>query len=156
MVRALVDMALGPLGIKVLEFYTAHSLIINSVVLAYGLVVFASWRNLVGIRKHLVGSMIGQLRASGRTEDGLKVSHVLTRTTIPWQQAMTGVRFPWVARQMELWPKRATLSNVQSMLARDVLAADVIEALTGTRPIDEKRAEAREARRAKSGRRRKK
>lgn len=155
MVRALVDMALGPLGIKVLEFYTAHSLIINTVVFAYGLVVFASWRNLVGIRKQLVGSMIGQLKASGRTEDSLKVSHVLTRTTIPWQQAMTGVRFPWVARQMELWPKRATLDNVQDMLARDVLAADVIEELTGTRPIDEKRAEARAARRAKSGRRRK-
>jgi hypothetical protein len=149
MVRTLVEMALGPLGIQILDAYLAHSLVINSLVLAYGFVVFASWRNLVGIRRRLVGSMISQLRASGGPDEDLKLSHVLSRTTIPWETAMESVRFPWVARQMELWPKRASLSEVQSLLDRNVLAADVIEELTGKRPKDEKKLEAKAAARAK-------
>jgi len=149
MVRALVEMALGQLGVQVLDFYLAHSLVINGLVLAYGFVVFASWRNLVGIRKRLVGSMIHQVKESGGQYEDLKVSHVLSRTSIPWQSAIQGMRFPWVARQMELWPRRATLNHVQSMLGKDVLAADVIEELTGKRPKDEKKLEAKAAAQAR-------
>jgi hypothetical protein len=155
MVRALIEMALGPLGIQVLDFYLSHSLIPNSVVLAYGIFIFASWRNLAGIRMRLVSSMIGQLRAAGHLDADMKPSRVLDRTTIPWEQAIEHLRFPWVARQMGLWPKRATLHNVQSLLDQEVLAADVIEQLTGIRPKDEKKVQARAARSAKSKRRKK-
>lgn len=147
MVRALVYMILGPLGIRVLEYYQANSLVINSVVLAYGVLIFISWRNLAGIRKRLVADMVRQLRQAGHTEAGMRASQVIKWTEIAWEESLRGVRFPLVARQTELWPKRVSLAAVQQMLDPKVLAADAIETLTGKRP---KREDKPASRRAKS------
>lgn len=129
MVRAFIESMLGTYGVRVLNFYETNSLYINSVVVIYGMVIVLSWTNLVNIRKALVYEMVMQMKEHPKINRKSKIKQVLQEISIPWETTLAKVRFPFVARQASLWPKRLNLENVQSLLPVEELAEQAIKAM---------------------------
>ncbi|HEC24305.1 MAG TPA: hypothetical protein ENI95_15460 [Chloroflexi bacterium] len=129
MVRALVESFLGPIGVQILYFYEEHSLFINSIVLIYGFVMVFSWVNLSGIRKRLIGAMVDQMREHPDIHAGAKIKRVLREIEIPWESVIDERRYPFVAPQMALWPRRKSVEVVKALLSPEELAAEALEEL---------------------------
>ena len=129
MLYALIETYLGPIGRAMLHFYIENSFAINTVVVAYGLVIVMSWTNLVSIRKRLVGAIAAQIVQNPALNAQSKVKRVLKEVDIPWQAAVADVRFPLVAQQMALWPKRKTVEAVQALLPAEDLVKQALEVL---------------------------
>ena len=129
MIRAFIESMLGTWGVRVLNFYEANSLYINSVVVIYGMVIVLSWTNLVSIRKVLVYEMVMQMKEHPKINRKSKTKQVLQEINIPWEETISKVRFPLVARQASLWPKRLNLENVQSLLTPEELAEQALKAM---------------------------
>ncbi|HQE17567.1 MAG TPA: hypothetical protein PK607_03620, partial [Aggregatilineales bacterium] len=88
MLYALIETYLGPIGRAMLHFYIENSLVINTLVVAYGLVIVMSWTNLVSIRKRLVGAIAAQIVQNPALNAQSKVKRVLKEVDIPWQAAI--------------------------------------------------------------------
>ncbi len=129
MVRVFIESMLGTWGVRVLNFYETNSLYINSVVVIYGMVIVLSWSNLVSIRKTLVYEMVMQMKEHSKINRKSKVKQVLQEISIPWEPTIAKVRFPFVARQASLWPKRLNLENVRSLLPDEELAEQALKAM---------------------------
>lgn len=129
MIRAFIESILGTWGVSVLNFYETNSLYINSVVVIYGMFIVLSWTNLVNIRKALVYEMVMQMKEHPKINRKSKVKQVLQEISIPWEATIAKVRFPFVAQQASLWPKRLNLENVRSLLNDEELAEQAIKAM---------------------------
>jgi hypothetical protein len=114
---------MGQSGMALLRVYEANSLWINLLVLVYGAWVVVSWVNLKKIRTVLIRALMRQMadQADLPAGEGLKTPYV-----IPWEEAISQVRFPFVAQQSALLPRRLTVQAVQSMLPADDLKADAL------------------------------
>jgi hypothetical protein len=118
----------------VADFYTANSLVFNLLVVAYGGWVVLSWINLKGIRRRLLEDLAGQIARDARLGPGAQPGKVLSQVTIPYEQAIRGTRFPFVAQQTSFLPRRATPAAVQALLPPEELAADALKALGKMEP----------------------
>jgi len=140
MVRAIIESFMGPTFVRVMRFYEANSLIINSVVLLYGLVIFLSWASLVNIRKRLIAAMVHQMQQHPDFHPKTKAKRVLREIEIPWEAVVGQMKYPFVAQQAALWPRRRTVEAVKELLPAEDLAAaalDVFKQLSGDKPTDE-------------------
>jgi len=54
MVGPFLEAFMGDLYISILYFYQDNSLILSSIILAYGLFMFAAWNNLLRIYRFLI------------------------------------------------------------------------------------------------------
>ena len=54
MVRSFVEVMLGEVGRQILYYYEANAFWLNWIVLIYGVIMFASWMNLVRIYRYLI------------------------------------------------------------------------------------------------------
>jgi hypothetical protein len=113
----------GQWGQAAIEWYAANSLWINLIVLVYGLWIVLSWVNLKTIRNYLLQFIIQQLQAAPG-EKAAKVSREELAASMPWESAIQQGRFPFVAQQMALIPRRKTLENVRALLPGDGLVED--------------------------------
>ncbi len=144
MVRALIEGMLGPLGTQVLLFYEANSLPINLIVVSYGLVMVLAWSNLVNIRKRLLKSMLAQMLDQPGIDASAKLKRILREIDIPWESAIGQSWYPFVARQMAFWPRRASVETIQALLPAEELATQALELLEElTNPTPKKRRAAR-------------
>ena len=98
----------------------AHALWINIVVIIYGFVIVLSWNNLLGIRRRLVQDLIDQVRRAPAGTADLS----LIAATLMWDEAVAASRFPLVARQNALWPRRTSVEAVRALLPVEALMAD--------------------------------
>lgn len=124
MVRTLIKMALGPYGRAVLAFYEAHSLVINLLVVAYGLLVFACWRNLMSIRDGLVVSMVEGLEAANFEIRDLAPGDILAKLPVDWEGAAKDARLPWVAGRLALWPRRVAPDTLKALIDEEDLVEE--------------------------------
>ncbi len=116
---------MGPWFGWLYDFYDAHALWINAVVILYGFVIVLSWNNLVGIRRRLVEDLIDQVRRDPTlTTDPSQID-----ATLAWELAVAGARFPWVARQNALWPRRTSVEAVRALLPVEGLLAEARKTL---------------------------
>ncbi len=111
MIRGVIEAMLGEVGRSVLAFYEAHALTLSLLILAYGLLMYLSWANLVRIYRYLVVAAAQALgQAPGRAAgDGPGLP-------LPWQAAVDSVRFPLVARRAGLWPMRKSVRAAQAII----------------------------------------
>ncbi len=130
MIKALLESFLGPTFTAVLHFYTANSLVINSVVVLYGVVMMLSWSNLVRIRRRLASEIASRMLALPGFRETPSMKQALQQVNIPWELVVNGTNFPLVARQTALRPHRCTVAVVQSLLSEEDLARDTLEALS--------------------------
>jgi hypothetical protein len=126
MLRTILEGMLGGWGMGLLNFYEAHSLAINLVVVAYGIFLVLSWVNLKNIRRSLIVSMVAQLRSRPELNPDTPIDKELKSLTIPWDSAVSQVRFPFVAKQNDLLPHRLSAEAVRTMLPADRLTKDAL------------------------------
>lgn len=116
---------MGPWFGWLYDAYDTHALPINLAVIAYGLVIVLAWNNLTSIRRYLVRDLADQLRRTppGDTEPAAAVE------SIAWERAVRATRFPLVARQNALWPRRTSVDAVRALLPAEALVAEARKAL---------------------------
>lgn len=132
MVRGFVEGVLGPLGTQVLDFYIENSLLINTVVLAYGLIMLMSWTTTLNIRKRLLYAMLVQMTQRDDIRPDAKVKRILKEIQIPWEEAIGQSRFPLVAHRTGLRPYQKSLQNVQRIITPEELAKDALMMIGGS------------------------
>ena len=133
MVGPFIEAMLGEVGRAILYFYRDHALIINTVVLAYGLFMFITWNNLVRIYRYLIVEMAKEAHTSdelNRKKSNKKIREIIG---VPWDKAVDASPFPFIARLGALIPRRKTIANLQLLLDEKDLAAKVLQALQGAR-----------------------
>lgn len=130
MVRAIIESFLGPAFVSVLHFYEANSLAINLVVVAYGITMVAAWTNVVRIRRWLVATMIRSVLDETEGETPNTSLRLLRNAPIAWEEAVAQARYPLVARQGGLWPKRISVTHLQALIPESDLRDEAHELLT--------------------------
>ncbi len=131
MVRSFVEAILGDVGRQILYFYEANSCLINSIVLTYGVFMFAAWNNLVRIYRFLIIEVAKKVHEA---EDlNLKTTNKQIRESveIPWESAIELSTFPLVARLGAVIPKRNTVENLKIYFDEKDLVEKAIRVLKG-------------------------
>jgi hypothetical protein len=130
MFRAIIESVLGEWGRATLYFYDEYSLWINLVVVIYGMWVVLSWVNLKNIRKPLISSIADQLRSRPEITSNSLSKKQLKSLVIPWESAVQQSRFPYVARQNAIVPRRMPVPAVQALLPIADLIAEARELIS--------------------------
>ncbi|NQS92179.1 MAG: hypothetical protein HQ574_07175 [Chloroflexi bacterium] len=131
MVRSFVEAMLGEFGRMLLFTYEANAYWINWIVVVYGIIMFASWMNLVRIYRYLIVEMAKGAHTSdelNRKKSNKKIRKIIG---IPWEKAVESSPFPLIARIGDLVPKRKTVENLQNYLEEKDLADKTLKALQG-------------------------
>lgn len=123
MVRGFVQMALGQWGTALLDAYYAYSLPINTLILAYGLIVLVSWTNLLRIKTWLIHSIAAQIADREDLDANAGIPKLMKKIDIPWQKALER-RFPMVARQASFLPRKATPEALRALLDAEELVRE--------------------------------
>jgi hypothetical protein len=131
MVRAFIEMILGEVGRQMLYFYEANACAINSVVLTYGVLMFASWNNLVRIYRFLIVEIAKTIHLEEDLNRKTTKKQVLESVEIPWEAAIEKSNFPFIARMAGLLPKRKTVENLKIYFDEKELAEQALKALKG-------------------------
>jgi len=106
MVRSFVEAILGEVGRQLLFAYEANAYWINWVVLAYGVIMFASWLNLVRIYRYLIVEMAKEAHTSdelNRKKSNKKIRDIsrksnpvlLARVNLSSQERVLGRAFSY-------------------------------------------------------------
>jgi len=133
MIGPFTEAILGEVGRAILYFYRDHAIWINSIVLIYGLFMFATWNNLVRIYRYLIVEMAKAAHTSeelNRKKSNKKIRKIIG---VPWEKAVTASPFPFIARMGALIPRRKTVENLQLLLDEKDLADKTLQALQGAR-----------------------
>ena len=131
MLRPLIEALLGEFGRLILYTYEANAYWINWLVLFYGLIMFASWQNLVRIYRFLIVEMAKAAHTSedlNRKKSNKKIRKVIG---VPWEEAVEQSPLPLIARIGDLVPKRKTVENLKKFLDEKDLADKTLKALQG-------------------------
>jgi hypothetical protein len=133
MVGPFLEAFMGDLYRSILYFYQDNSLILSSIILAYGLFMFAAWNNLLRIYRFLIVEMAKDAHTSeelNRKKSNKKIRKIIG---VPWEKAVEASPFPFIARIGALVPKRKTVENLQLLFDEKELADNVLKALQGAR-----------------------
>ena len=133
MVGPFIEALMGEFGRSILYFFRDNALIINPIILAYGLFMFAAWSNLVRIYRFLIVEMSKEAHTSeelNRKKTNKKIRDIIG---VPWEKAVEASPFPFIARLGAVVPKRKTVENLQVMFDEKELADHVLKALQGAR-----------------------
>ncbi len=133
MVGPFLEAFMGDLYRSILYFYQDNSLILSSIILAYGLFMFAAWNNSLRIYRFLIVEMAKDAHTSeelNRKKSNKKIRKIIG---VPWEKAVEASPFPFIARIGALVPKRKTVENLQLLFDEKELADNVLKALQGAR-----------------------
>ncbi len=131
MIRALVEGMLGEFGRQVLYFYEAHALVLNLIVIAYGLIMLLSWQNLAYIYRYMVVRVARQVPLHPGLNHKSPVKKIATAIPLPWQDALSASRFPLVASQVALVPVPKSAQALQKIFNQDELYQHALDVLNG-------------------------
>lgn len=131
MLRPMIEGLLGEFGRQILYFYEANQLVLNLIVLTYGLIMFMSWSTLIRIYRHLVLLIADDIEKNPNLKKKSKVSKIKSEIEIPWQTAVDAAWFPLVANNGGIIPGRKSVAVVQKLFDEDELIAHAKEVLDG-------------------------
>ena len=98
MVGPFIEAIMGEVGRAILYFYRDNSLIINSIVLIYGLFMFVCWNNLLRVYRFLIVEVAKDAHLSddlNRKKSNKKIRDIIG---VPWEKAVEASPFPFVIR----------------------------------------------------------
>ncbi len=110
MLKILVSFALGPWGMKVLQFYLKNAAIINSIVVAYGVFLVFSHYNFTKIVNHLEEQFNKQTAKKSKKKD---IQIDIVRGI---NEAKT---FPFVSGQFSLVARKVSKENILHYLKKE-------------------------------------
>ena len=96
MVDALIRSFIGQTGSTLLDFYIAHSLTINGILLLYAAVLFASRRTYSKTRRALIAELEENYGYQMKKKRRSQLLKTLKKTGLPWQVASQASRFPLI------------------------------------------------------------
>ena len=114
-------------------FYQDNSLILNVIVLTYGLFMFAAWNNLLRIYRFLIVEMAKGAHTSeelNRKKSNKKIRKIIG---VPWEKAIETSPYPFIARIGAIVPKRKTVENLQLLFDEKDLADKALKAIQGAK-----------------------
>lgn len=131
MFRAFIEMLLGEWGRQLLYFYEANACLINSIVLTYGVIMFAAWTNLVRTYRFMILEIAKSVHTSedlNRKDTNKKIRDTVE---IPWEKAVEQSPLPIIGNMGSLIPKRKTVENLKLYFDEKDLVDKAISALKG-------------------------
>lgn len=131
MIRSFVEGMLGPLGRQLLYFYEANSLVINLMVVSYGLIMLMSWTTLVRIYRHLVVLTARRIHEHPGLSRKSNLKSIRETIAIPWEEVVDATPFPLIARMGALIPRRRSVKNLQALLDERELFRHAVALLKG-------------------------
>ena len=133
MVGPFLEALMGDAGRAILYFYQDNALLINAIILVYGLFMFLSWNNLLRIYRFLIVEMAKSAHLSddlNRKKSNKKIRKIIG---VPWEKAIDISPFPYIARIGAISPKRKTVENLQLLFDEKDLADKALKALQGAK-----------------------
>lgn len=133
MVGPFIEALMGDVGRAILNFYRDYALIINSVILVYGVFMFYCWNNLLRIYRFLIVEIARDAHTSdelNRKKSNKKIRKIIG---VPWEKAVETSPFPYIARIGALVPKKKTVENLQLLFDEKDLADQALKALQGAK-----------------------
>lgn len=127
----MIEAMLGEFGRQILYFYEANQLILNLIVLTYGLVMFMAWSTLIRIYRHLVLLIVKQIEESPDLGKKSKVAAIRKKIDIPWQTAVAAARFPLIANNGGVIPTPKSAATVQRLFDEEELITHALEVMQG-------------------------
>ena len=94
MVGPFIEALMGDVGRAILYFYRDNALVINVIILIYGVFMFYSWNNLLRIYRFLIVEMAKGAHTSdelNRKKSNKKIRKIIG---IPWEKAIETSPFP--------------------------------------------------------------
>lgn len=131
MVRSFVEVMLGEVGRQILYYYEANAFWLNWIVLIYGVIMFASWMNLVRIYRYLIVEIAKGAHTSdelNRKKSNKKIRKIIG---IPWEKAVEQSPLPLIARIGDITPRRKTAENLKRYFDEKDLADKALKVLQG-------------------------
>lgn len=132
MIRGVVEGMLGEAGRFVLRLYEQNALLLGLIIVAYGILMFLAWQNLIHIYRFLVQAAAASLaiepekpaapedaKRHRRGVSGGQARGAARRAAavdLPWQAAVDSVRFPFVSPRAGLWPHRKSVLAVKKIV----------------------------------------
>ena len=125
MVDAIIRSTIGNWGSTLLDFYRDYSLIINSVIFLYAMVVVFSRRTYYGMLDNLVPRLTKKYGREFKGKNSDQIHKILDRMKIDKDQLLDLNRFPFISSPGGLIPYPKTIDRVDSMLNNEVLAGEI-------------------------------
>ena len=132
MLRPMIEAMLGEFGRSLLYFYEANQLLMNLIVLSYGLIMFLSWSTLIRIYRHMVLLIAKQIEDNPELGKKSNIGRIRKGVEMPWQTAVDAAKFPLIANNGGLFPTRKTVKAVQRLFDEDELIKHALEVMGGT------------------------
>jgi hypothetical protein len=104
MIDMLVRSFLGGLGGKVLDFYQTNSLLINSLILLYALLLILSRRTYNQIITKLTADLMNSNIEVFRKKSVNGLNKMITRMELPWESTLSETWFPFLTPPGKLLP----------------------------------------------------
>ncbi len=104
MIDMLVRSFLGGFGGKVLDFYQANSLLINSLVLLYALLLILSRRAYNRILLKLTADLLASNEDVFKKKSLTSLKKMIARMDLPWDSALSQTWFPLLTPPGKLFP----------------------------------------------------
>jgi len=133
MVGPFIEALMGKVGRVILYFYRDHALVLNVIILIYGVFMFSAWTNLLRIYRYLIVEMAKAAHTSeelNRKKSNKKIRKVIG---IPWEKAIDTSPFPFIARMGAIVPRRKTVENLKLLFDEKDLADKTLLALQGAK-----------------------
>ena len=109
MLKILISYMLGPFGMQVQEWYIQHSLLVNSLVVLYGLLLVISHLNY----KRVLDQVLANLTQAKNKKIDMVDQNL-------WMNSIQeGSFFPLVSGSLSLIPKRTDVAAMLSLSAKD-------------------------------------
>jgi hypothetical protein len=134
MVRVFIEALLGEFGRNILNYYEAHALPINLIVVTYGMIMLMSWLTLIRIYRHIVILTAKQIHLHSKLDKNSSVKAVRKLIDIPYKEAVDAAPFPLVASQIAIIPVPKSISAVQKIIDEPELVTHALAVLNGANP----------------------
>jgi len=132
MIRPMIEALLGEFGRQILYFYEANQLIMNLIVLTYGLIMFLSWSTLIRIYRHLVLLIVKQIEENPDLGKKSKPAKISKSIEVPWETAVDAAKFPLIANNGGVIPSRKSVKAVQKLFDEEELISHALDVMQGT------------------------
>ena len=119
MIFAFVRSLIGNFGRSLMDFYIQNSLIINSIVLLYGLIIFIGRRNYFVILEKLIIELKGKNPKFEKS--GVKKINQKEYQSIAWDAVKKGVKFPLFTAPKKWGLKRTTIIKLKEEFNLEIL-----------------------------------
>jgi len=131
MIRSFIEAMLGDFGRQILYFYEANAVLINSLVLVYGLFMFLSWNNLVRVYRFLIVEVAKTVHLSDDLNKKSSAKRIRGAIKVPWEKAVGAAPFPFIGRLGALWPKRMSVEVLQMYFDEKEIVEQAVKLLKG-------------------------